>query len=77
MAIDLSSAYSAIAVTLDATIPACRGIYVGGAGDVSVNMTSIGSAVIFKAAAAGSILPIQAAKVNTTGTTATNLLVLY
>lgn len=77
MAIDLSSAYSAIAVTLDATIPACRGIYIGVTGDVSVNMVGVGSAVVFKNAAAGSVLPIQALKVNTSGTTATNLLVLY
>ena len=77
MAIDLSSAYSAIAVTLDAAIPACRGIYVGVGGDISVNMASVGTAVIFKNAQAGSTIPVQASKVNTTGTTATNLLVLY
>ena len=77
MAIDLSSAYSAIAVTLDATIPTCRAIYVGVAGDISINMTGVGTAVIFKNAAQGSVLPVQAAKINTTGTTATNLLVLY
>ena len=76
MAIDLSSAFSAVAVTLDATIPSCRGLYVGVSGDISVNMVGVGTAVIFKSAPVG-ILPIQALKVNTTGTTATNLLVLY
>lgn len=74
---DLSPAFSAIAVTLDAVIPACRGIYVGVAGDISITMVNVGTAVIFKNAAAGSTIPVQASKINTTGTTATNLVVLY
>lgn len=74
---DLSPANSAVAVVLDAPIPSCRGIYVGVAGDISMNLAYLGTAVIFKNAAAGSTIPVQAVKINTTGTTATNMLVLY
>lgn len=49
-----------------------RGIYVGVAGDVVV-VPQTGSAVTFKNAAAGSILPVRAIRVNSTGTTATDL----
>lgn len=53
-----------------------RGIYVGGAGDV-VAVRYDGTAVTFSSAAAGSILPIRARRVNSTSTTATNLVALY
>jgi len=49
-----------------------RSIYVGGAGDVTI-VTPVGTVVTFKAVPVGSILPVQARRVNTTATTATNL----
>lgn len=49
-----------------------RGIYVGVAGDV-VAVTPDGTAVTFVGAVAGSILPIMASRVNSTSTTATNM----
>ena len=69
----------AIAVTpSDATSftsGACKGIYVGGAG----NITAIvgGVAVLFTAVPVGAILPIAATRVNATGTAATALVALY
>lgn len=53
-----------------------RGIYVGGMGDV-VAVTEEGAAVTFSAVPGGAILPIKAARVNSTGTTATNMVGLY
>ena len=49
-----------------------RAIYVGVGGDVRVIMAG-GMTQTFKAAAAGSILPICVSRVYATGTTATNL----
>jgi hypothetical protein len=53
-----------------------RGIYVGVGGDV-VAIRSDNTAVTFKNAASGSIIPIRAIRVNTTSTTATDLVALY
>ena len=53
---------------------ATRGIYVGGGGDVRVDMQGGGSPVTFFGVAAGSLLPIRASRVYVTGTTATNLI---
>lgn len=52
-----------------------RGIYVGGTGNVTVLMQD-GSTVLFAAVPTGVILPVKAARVNSTGTTATNLVAL-
>lgn len=49
-----------------------RGIWVGVAGDVSV-VCHDGSSALFVGAAAGSVIPVYARRVNATGTTATNL----
>lgn len=49
-----------------------RGIYVGVTGDV-VAVNQDGAAITFKNAQQGSILPIEAKRVNSTNTTATNL----
>ena len=58
-------------------------LYVGGAGDVVVEMES-GSKITFKGVAAGSFLPIQVLKVygsntgtETDGTTATEIIALF
>ena len=54
-----------------------QAIYVGGAGDLTVNMAGTGSAILFKAVPTGTVLNGQFARVKATGTTATNLVELY
>lgn len=54
-----------------------RALYIGGAGDVKVDMASDGSAVTFVGCLAGSILPIRAERVYATDTTATNIVALW
>lgn len=53
-----------------------RGIYVGNTGDVVV-VTPYGSEVTFAAVPAGMILPVRAIRVNSTNTTASNMVGLY
>lgn len=53
-----------------------RFIYVGGAGDVSL-ITLGGETVVFKAVPVGTTLKVQATRVTSTNTTATNLLGEY
>jgi hypothetical protein len=52
---------------------AARAIYVGSAGNVAVVPIEGGTAVTFVGAVAGSILPVRAIRVNSTGTTAGSL----
>lgn len=52
-----------------------RGIYVGGAGNLSVEMAN--GTVVFYSVNAGTVLPLRVTRVNSTGTTATNLVGLY
>lgn len=52
-----------------------RAIYVGVTGDV-VAVGSDGNAATFKSVAVG-VLPIQPTRINSTNTTATNILALY
>ena len=61
--------------TVSFTDGACRGIYVGVSGDINIVVN--GTASVFKNANAGSIIPVQATRVNATNTIATNLLALY
>nr|DAL11089.1 MAG TPA_asm: hypothetical protein [Bacteriophage sp.] len=53
-----------------------RALYVGGAGNVKVDMVS-GGTVTFSNVAAGTLLPIQVTRVYATGTTATLIIGLY
>lgn len=53
----------------------CRAIYVGGAGNVTVVMDGV--ATLFTAVPVGTILPVQATRVDATGTTATALVALF
>ncbi len=53
-----------------------RGLYVGVTGDVAVLAAGDAAAQTFKAVPAGTILPVEAAKVMATNTTATNILAL-
>lgn len=72
-------ARSAVAVTPDDTTNlavAARALYIGVAGDVSVEMVEDGSAIVFKAVPVG-ILPIMVTRVNSTGTAATNIVALF
>ena len=54
----------------------CRGLYVGGAGDVAV-VTAKGNTVTFKGAVAGTVIPIRCTKLMSTNTSATDVLALY
>jgi len=49
-----------------------RALYIGGAGSISL-VTRAGSTVAFTGLAAGTVLPVRAARVRATGTTATGL----
>lgn len=53
----------------------CRGLYVGVTGDVVAIVD--GTAVTFTAMAAGVVHPVMCTRVNSTNTTATNLVALY
>jgi hypothetical protein len=69
----------AVAVTPSDTVGfiqgPCRALYVGVAGNVSV--LSGGADVVFVGVQAGSILPVETARVNSTATTATNIVALF
>lgn len=57
-----------------------KGIYVGTGGDIAVVMAGDGdssSVTIFSNVPSGSILPVQAKRVNSTSTTASDLVGLY
>jgi len=60
----------------DLPLGICRAIYVGVGGDISIDDLS-GETVVFKNAISGSVIPVQTARVNATGTTATDLIALY
>lgn len=68
---------NAAAIVADSAIASCRGIYVGTGGDISIDLAGSGSAIIFKGAVAGTILPVAAKRVNSSGTTASNLVALW
>jgi hypothetical protein len=54
----------------------CRGIYVGGAGDLAVMAKDGVTAVTFKGVPAGTLLPIRTKRVMVTNTTATLIVAL-
>ena len=67
-----------VAVTPSDTVnlaPPARALYVGGAGNV-VAINAEGDAITFTGVVAGSILPIRTTRVNSTSTTATNIVAL-
>lgn len=73
-------AYNAEVVTPDNATEltyVSRSLYVGVGGDVSVQMQGTGTAVVFKNVPTGSILPIRVKRVNSTATTATNMVSIY
>ena len=73
------SAHSAEAVTpSDSTVlKPTRGLFVGGAGDVKVDMVENGTAIVFTSVLAGTVLPIQVTRVYSTDTDASNIVALY
>ena len=54
----------------------CDGIYVGGTGDIAW-VNECDSVVVLKGAIAGHMYPIRAKRVNSTDTSATDLVALY
>jgi hypothetical protein len=54
-----------------------RGLYIGGAGNVVAVMADDLSAVTFIAPPVGTVLNIRATRVNSTSTTATNIVALW
>lgn len=54
-----------------------RALYIGGAGNVYVDMVGDGENIGFIGATAGSILPISVSRVYSTNTTATSIVALY
>ncbi len=68
----------AVAVTpSDTTVLNCRAIYVGNGGDVAVTPLKGTDAVVFEGVQTGSILPVSARSIMSTGTTATAIVALY
>jgi hypothetical protein len=69
-----SCAIGAIAITpADSNLSAAvRALYVGGSGNVKIT-DALGNATTFNAVQAGSILPVTAVRVWSTGTTATSI----
>ena len=60
----------------DLTYSTCRAIYVGGDGNISL-VDGNADTIVFTGVTAGSILPVQTARINATGTTATSIIALY
>jgi len=60
----------------DLTLGTCRAIYIGGDGNISI-VDGAGTTVVFTGLTAGSILPVQTARINATSTTATLIIALY
>jgi hypothetical protein len=77
---NLQAAGSALAVTpndgTDLPQPGTRGIWVGGAGTLKVDMLASGT-VTLSAVPAGTFLPIRVKRVYATGTSATLIVALY
>ena len=75
-----AKASDAVTITPDdstdlAEIPT-TGVYIGGDGDIKVDMLD-GTATTFVALKAGVVYPFEITRVYATGTTATNIVVLY
>ena len=54
-----------------------KALYVGGAGNVAILAAGDSAAVTLVGVPAGTVLPIQTTRVNSTNTTATNIVALY
>lgn len=56
---------------------ATRGLYIGGAGDVVVDMVGGETSVPFTGLIAGNVYPLRVIRVRATGTTATDIVALW
>lgn len=75
-----SPAIKAASVTKSDSIvfaPPTKGLYIGVTGDVAVLMAEDVSPVTFVAVASGTVLPLRAAKVMSTNTTAASIVALF
>ena len=54
-----------------------RAVYVGTAGDLAVRLAGDDTPITFTAVPGGSLLPLEVVQVMSTGTSASNILVLY
>ena len=73
------AASGAAAVTPSDTVDMdriARALYIGGSGDVKVNMVE-GNTITFSSVMAGTILPVSCKRVFATGTNATLVIALY
>ncbi|ANL52850.1 hypothetical protein RLPCCGM1_c0839 [Rhizobium leguminosarum bv. phaseoli CCGM1] len=61
----------------DTAIVGARALYIGTAGDVAISPRRDMDPVVFKNVPAGTILPVHAAVVALTGTTASNIIALF
>lgn len=67
-----SARYGAAVVTSDtASLKPTAGLWVGGPGNVTVEMAGDGGSALFPGVSAGTMLPISVTRVMATGTTAT------
>lgn len=74
-----SPAREAVAVTPHDTTEltnVCRALYVGGSGNIVLTTAESGTAITFTNVPVG-ILPVGCRRVNSTNTTATNIVALY
>ncbi len=74
------SAHRASAVTpSDATVFAqpTRGVYIGGAGNITADFADGGSSVLLVGLMSGVVYPFQLTRVYATGTSATNIVGLF
>jgi hypothetical protein len=75
-----SPAKFAVAVTPDDAANleySSRSVYIGGTGDLSVEMVGDQANVVFTNVQAGTVLPIRVNKVHSTGTTANSIVSMY
>lgn len=77
---EVSSAFNFVAVTpsdtVDLATPA-RAFFIGVTGDVALVPLDGSTAVTFKNVASGQIIPVQARRINSTNTNATDIVALY
>lgn len=62
--------------TVSLTVAPCRGLWVGGAGNISALMED-GTSATFVGIAAGTLLPFSVRRVNASATTATSIVAVY